>query len=74
MVFRRLRLHYRIAFTSWRDGCEAVYVATTDSSDVTRVSGNGLTASFASWSPDGTHLVLHGIPQHTDGLLGWLGR
>jgi Tol biopolymer transport system component len=61
-----------IAFTTTRDGGAAVYVVSPEGSEPTRVSGRGLVADVASWSPDGTRLVFHGRETPRDeGILGW---
>jgi hypothetical protein len=39
-----------------------------------KVSGRGLIANVASWSPDGTRLVFHGAETGGGGLLGLFGR
>jgi hypothetical protein len=46
----------RIAFDSDRDGERGVYIANSDGSGITRVSGPGF-AAVPSWSPDGTRLA-----------------
>ncbi len=62
-----------IAYTSWRDGTEAVFVAAADGSKKSRVSAGDLTVSFASWSSNGKHLVFHGLAKRKGGSLGLFG-
>jgi hypothetical protein len=45
-----------------------------DGSGITRISGAGLAADVASWSPDSERLIFHGTPTRQRGLLEWLGR
>lgn len=64
------RVRRRIAFASTRDGAAAIYVVDANGGEVKRVSGRNLAADVASWSPDGTQLVFHGVQQRKGGLLG----
>lgn len=51
----------RIAFASGRDGAPGIYIMDADGGSVLSVlSGGGLEADLARWSPDGSRLVFHG--------------
>jgi hypothetical protein len=43
----------KIAFTSWRDGNNEIYVVNTDGSALTNLSSNPAQDDSAAWSPDG---------------------
>jgi Tol biopolymer transport system component len=46
-----------IAFTSWRDGNEEVYVMNADGSGQTNLSRNPASDHWPCWSPDGTQIA-----------------
>ena len=47
----------RIAFTSNRDGYYEIYVMNSDGAGLTRLTYNGASDTFRSWSPDGRRIA-----------------
>src|SRR5439155_2174132 len=56
----------KIAFYSWRDGHQQIYVVNPDGTSLTNLSNNENLHISPSWSPDGTKIAFSGcIP------MGW---
>ena len=47
----------KVAFTSFRDGNDEIYVMNYDGSNQTRLTNNNTTDNYPSWSPDGSKIV-----------------
>ena len=47
----------KIAFESFRDGNYEIYVMNADGSGQTRLTNNGATDVWPSWSPDGSQIL-----------------
>src|SRR5262245_33342308 len=66
-TFAQTPLHAngKIAFTSYRDGNQEIYVMNSDGSNQTRITNNNIVDDHPMWSPDGMKLAF--VSQREDG-------